>query len=447
MKTIIQNIDVNKIYPHPDNPRKDLGDLTELVASIKARGILQNLTVVLKDVVFEKHSAAGKSEMIEAPIDATYTVVIGHRRLAAAKLAGLTEVPCVISQMDHKDQVATMLLENIQRSDLTPIEQAQGFQMMLDLGETVSGISEKTGLSESTVRHRVKLTELDQDRFKKSVERGATLSDYMELEKIEDPDLKNRILETIGTPNFKWELQRAIDKEKNDKAIASMIEQLQTFAEKIENSIGKSYVTTYNANNYEEFQKPEDADAKKYYYFVSNNWISLYCDQIKSDIQDSSVNAEQEQRRLRIATLKEAAERAYKLRYEFALSITTTKARKNMDIIAEYIIKGMLDDSWGLDYSDFAKAFNIENEGENDLEFSDFTEQIYMQPERSLFVSIWHTMDSPRQGYCSSNGRYEKNENLDAVYEFLERLGYELSDEEEKLRNGTHELYLSETGE
>ncbi len=118
-----------------------------------------------------------------------------------------------------------------------------------------------------------------------------------------------------------------------------------------------------------------------------------------------------------------------------------------MDIIAEYIIKGMLDDSWGLDYSDFAKAFNIENEGENDLEFSDFTEQIYMQPERSLFVSIWHTMDSPRQGYCSSNGRYEKNENLDAVYEFLERLGYELSDEEEKLRNGTHELYLSETGE
>lgn len=55
-----------------------------------------------------------------------------------------------------------MLLENMQRSDLTVYEQAQGFQMMLDLGESISDISEKTGFSETTVRRRVKLLELDQ---------------------------------------------------------------------------------------------------------------------------------------------------------------------------------------------------------------------------------------------------------------------------------------------
>lgn len=60
---------VSKLFPHPDNPRKDNGDLTELAESIKANGVLQNLTVVPKE-------------------DGSYTVIIGHRRLAAAKLAG-----------------------------------------------------------------------------------------------------------------------------------------------------------------------------------------------------------------------------------------------------------------------------------------------------------------------------------------------------------------------
>ena len=63
-------IPVTRLFPHPDNPRKDLGDLTELANSIKEKGIMQNLTVVPR-------------------INSTYTVIIGHRRLAAAKAAGL----------------------------------------------------------------------------------------------------------------------------------------------------------------------------------------------------------------------------------------------------------------------------------------------------------------------------------------------------------------------
>ena len=155
----LQYIEVSKISPHPDNPRQNLGDIQELSDSIKANGVLQNLTVVPMS-------------------NGQYTVVIGHRRLAAAKKAGLSVVPCVAMEMTPQEQIRTMLMENIQRSDLTVYEQAQGFQMMLDMGETMESIAKDCGFSQSTIRRRVRLLELDADKFKKSEARGATLQDY-----------------------------------------------------------------------------------------------------------------------------------------------------------------------------------------------------------------------------------------------------------------------------
>ena len=154
-------IQTDELHPHPDNPRKDLGDLTELADSIKANGVLQNLTVVPRIVT---------GNLLGNTWQDGYTVVIGHRRLAAAKLAGLKELPCIVSDMGLRDQVRTMLMENIQRADLTIYEQAQGFQMMMDMGDTVEEIARKSGFSQSTVRRRVKLLALDQEKLKASVE-------------------------------------------------------------------------------------------------------------------------------------------------------------------------------------------------------------------------------------------------------------------------------------
>ena len=142
-------IPIEELYPHPDNPRKDVGDVAELAESIKSKGVMQNLTVVKgRHYVMDGESRYDSAE--------GYTVIIGHRRMAASKLAGLTELPCVVVQMDYKDQIATMLLENMQRSDLTMYEQAQGFQMMIDLGETQTKIAERTGFSQTTVSKRLK---------------------------------------------------------------------------------------------------------------------------------------------------------------------------------------------------------------------------------------------------------------------------------------------------
>ena len=200
MKSIF-NIPIEELHPHKKNPRTDLGDLSELVDSIKINGVMQNLTVV--------DDGDGTS----------YTVIIGHRRLAASKLAGLHELPCAIVEMDEKEQIRTMLIENMQRSDLTVYEQAQGFQMMLDFGDTVDGIATRTGFSPATVRRRVKLLELDQKKLKKTESRGATLMDFAALEKIEDAELRNEVLDSVGTANFKDRLKTAIDQEELQKRL------------------------------------------------------------------------------------------------------------------------------------------------------------------------------------------------------------------------------------
>lgn len=188
MNTNVTMIPVAQLHPHPDNPRKDLGDITELTASIKANGVLQNLTVVPRanpDVNYEKlcrqyygdPTEENRTKLNQFRNTDGYTVIIGHRRLAAAKAAGLMELPCiVVEDMTLEEQISTMMTENVQRSDLTVYEEAEGFQMMMDFGNSVEQVADKAGFSESTIRRRVKLLSLDREEFKKSAKRGATLA-------------------------------------------------------------------------------------------------------------------------------------------------------------------------------------------------------------------------------------------------------------------------------
>ncbi len=282
---------VARLHPHPDNPRKDLGDLTELADSIKANGIFQNLTVVPSDSSCE-----------------TFTVVIGHRRLAAAKLAGLREVPCVVTEMDQKEQLRTMLMENMQRSDLTIYEQAQGFQMMLDMGETVETVAEASGFSTTTVRRRVKLLELDPEKFKKSVSRGATISDYLELDKLEDPALKNEVLDTIGTANFKNSLKAALKREADKKRLLQWETEAREFAVQCEarnmlngENVPMEYVGSYNTwnSNAQHVERPGDAGTVRYYYCVGSDSVSIYRDPQDVVETEEQIRAREEKRSAR----------------------------------------------------------------------------------------------------------------------------------------------------
>lgn len=225
---------IDSITPHPNNPRKELGDLAELAESIKTKGIMQNLTVV--------PNKGGDG----------YTVIIGHRRLSAARLAGLSEVPCAIVEMDEGDQLATMLLENMQRTDLTVYEQAEGFQLLLSNEFSVSDIAEKTGFSESTIRKRVKLLSLDKAKFKASEGRQVNLGDYERLYKIENEDKRNELLDSLGTNNFENEYRKALREQEDQAKVHYFHGSMDEFKKrKIRKAYGKAIE---NKNSYlEEF--------------------------------------------------------------------------------------------------------------------------------------------------------------------------------------------------
>lgn len=229
-ETVLKNIKVEQLYPHPDNPRKEIGDLSEMVESVKKNGIMQNLTVIPLTALHDEPDEQPDADNISLLSD--FHVLIGHRRLAAAKQAGLKEVPCkIISKISKKEQVSIMLEENMQRNDLTIYEQAQGFQMMLDLGDTEEQIAEKTGFSRSTIRRRLSIAKLDAEELKKKEQDSSfqlTLKDLYELEKVEDIEIRNKILkEARDSRDIAWKAQSAVKEAEREKKAKEIIELLK----------------------------------------------------------------------------------------------------------------------------------------------------------------------------------------------------------------------------
>lgn len=471
----ITYIEVTKLYPHPDNPRKDVGDVSELADSIKAVGILQNLTVVpghrITDEEWKTYSAQYRRNPTEENrvrlnqkwFDSGYTVIISHRRLAAAKKAGLTELPCVVLELTHQEQVGTMLLENIQRSDLTVYEQAQGFQMMLDLGETVDTVAQKTGFSQSTVRRRVKLLDLDKDKFKQSEARGATLQDYMELDKITDPALKNQVLDAIGTANFQQMLKSAVEKEKTAAYISGVVKTLETFTVRIEtvDYDTMSYQGCYSVWNKKEVQRPEDAGTTRYYFRVGNNQIDLYRQKMKS-AEDEAIAAEQKRLKDEVKRLESEmasiTKQCYELRRDFIRDISCQK--RYLPGIAVFVGYTMLsiDDRWDadIDYAVLSDLLGlaIAEEDEN-IDISAYRQMVRENPEYGLLCTAYAGFDNSEKGYFKSRWNVETqlyeivhdaNNELDMLYDFLISIGYEMSDTEKQLRDGTHPLFDANLG-
>ncbi|NLU43632.1 MAG: ParB/RepB/Spo0J family partition protein [Acholeplasmataceae bacterium] len=444
---MIKNIEVSKISPHYANPRKDLGDITELAESIKTNGIFQNLTVV---PWFSQTTGVGADDPKQQE-EMGYIVVIGHRRLAAAKLAGLTKVPCEISKMSYNEQISTMLLENMQRCDLTIYEQAQGFQMLLDLGESVTGIAQSTGFSETTVRRRVKLLDLDSEKFKKSVERGGTLMDYLELDKIKDVNTKNKILKDIGTDNFKWNVRQAIDKEKSEENKICIINKLKKFAKEVKDSKGLTFVKGFQPSMGSKIGLLCDSTQFEYFYVITNyGSVDLYkkddeIETTKTETKKAEEIARKQREEIR-AKLWEVTSIAYKLRYEFTQNISPAAAKKNIDVITQQLLQSILDcDS--IDLEDFAEFFNVKVDDEADEEEEKINKKVMQEinakPEQQLLALAYLTIESKTRSYFNWQNEFIDNEYSNRVYDFLEKFGYQMSEEESSLRNGTNELFAN----
>lgn len=442
----IEYIPTEQLHPHPDNPRRSVGDVTELADSIKVNGVLQNLTVVPRE-------------------PDGYTVLIGHRRLAAAKKAGVESVPCVVTEMSPQQQVKTMLMENIQRSDLTVYEQAQGFQLMLDMGETVESIAKESGFSQTTVRRRVKLLELDAEKFRKSEARGATLQDYLELDKIEDPELKNKALDAVGTVNFRDVLKKSIEDDKHKRRMAQWETDLEAFAVKIEKRdyVGEAHTLMDYVRNYGRWsnkdtlvERPDDAGEVKYYYRVGNDQIDLFKDhQERVETEEDRERKRREEANNRIeAELEEITERHFSIRCDFVSEFGT--AKKHSQEIIGYAAEALVGNGgWSRDTMDTDLLTELldldtdENTTYPELKAM-VAEQAKQAPEYTLLVCAYATVDGDGEGYWDRKWNsdireyeftYKPNEDLDRLYALLASLGYEMSDEEKAMQNGTHELF------
>jgi len=428
---MITNIKIGYLDHHPNNPRKDLGDLSELAASIKARGVLQNLTVVPQK---------------ELGVDTVYTVIIGHRRLEAAKLAHLDELPCVIVDMDEKTQIATMLLENLQREDLTVYEQAQGFQLMLNLGESVSTIATMSGFSETTVRRRVNMLDLDKKEFEKSMERGATLMDYVALEKINNIDRKNEVLKQIGTKNFEYALRNAVDTEKREELTARILEQLNTFAEEVTDTRDLVYVGFLSISENEKIEIPEDSDTVKYYFCNNTYSIRIYREKTEADDNDDDEEDEtpfEREARERREKLDAITHTAFNLRQSFVKDFKPQKKQHN--IIATFAAVQMIDSSsfWQFESKVLSFLGMVTADGQKQKDV--ILDLIEAEPERILFVmSYLRINEYDHDDYYDYVEMHESNEKIDKAYAILEQLGYVMSDDEKALQDGTHELLRPE---
>ena len=427
-------VPVDQIEPHPDNPRKDVGDVTELAESIKKNGIFQNLTIL------RTPNENGKS-----------TVIIGHRRLAAAKLAGLTEVPCMVVEMDKKEQIATMLLENMQRSDLTIYEQAQGFQMMLDLGETQDSISEKTGFSKITVRHRLKLLELDPEEFRKAEERQPKLTDYIELEKITDPELKSKALKTIGTSNFQWTMESCKRQQREKSLRDEWLEYIDKLFVKVEWDPDREVVKTlYFTKKMTDEDKAElDKLQDKDHDNVLDYWQkegNTYCYILGKKRDEPLPKYEDENRRRleQVQRVKEVEEQAGRLREAFVKAYTSKRRnytyalRMMLDMELE-----LVDTNWGR-VSELLDIDVPDDDDEDHIiqESGDFISLCVTDPDK---VMLAVTSSLVETGLYTSvhtwDGSYQRNEFLVKWYKWLRLMGYSISDEEKALLDGTHECF------
>lgn len=442
----VVNMPVECLIPHPQNPRKDLGNLEELTASIKENGIYQNLTVI----------PVNEAVPGEEP---KYMVVIGHRRLEAAKRAGLQEVPCAIVRgLTETQQLQTMLLENMQRSDLTVYEQAQGFQQLLDFGMDIEDISQQSGFSKRTIRRRLEIAKLDQNKLKElSSTRQLSLKEFDELAKIKNMEARNEVMEKIGTNDFALAVKRAMDKEKLADAMPVFLADMERLGIKKFPDNANKYSSKYRrvgSLDLYEYEVTKEKMPKKteglYYEASYPRNVEFYVKETKKNkAREKSAKDIEKEKRIKEAWFKMDAMAAthHELRKTFMENFKATAKQHELVLMGAYSVAilqgvaymrlGNVNEEAGIDSKFFnpkrdEKAIKLAFDGYSDIQqCAKVIYKLFGDNEKELYTN------NSRFGYPT----YKINPRLEALYHWLVALGYQMSSEEKLIAAGTHEIF------
>ena len=439
----VVEIKIEDLKIHPKNVRRKYEGIEELAQSIKENGIMQNLTVV-----------PDKEE------EGKYLVVIGNRRLTAAREAGLETVPCVVVEdMAEKEQITTMLMENMNRKDLTVYEEAEAMQMCFeDFGLKVEEIEEKTGLSKTTINHRLNMAKLDRETLIEKAEDKEfqlSITDLYALEKVKDINTRNRILkEASDSRDLANMARQAARQELRDKNTAKLITECERLGiEKAPD--GKTYYSPgweMIKNIYLDSNEPELGirEAEGVYYYISYSGLYLIKKEKKKE-KKKEIDTRQEEIKEKRAKIKDKYEEMRKDMEDFTRNILEGKVEPpdNAEHIGkltwEFILK------YRVAVSEYALTGILMGEqaykNANEEERKSVTGRATALP--ILYQMIAVSFSS--LAYLSLTGYYgvlyneAAGEKLKAMLDILSNFGFSFADKESyKLMNGEHELYEKE---
>ena len=442
----VVEIKIEDLKIHPKNVRCKYEGIEELAQSIKENGIMQNLTVV-----------PDKEE------EGKYLVVIGNRRLTAAREAGLETAPCVVVEdMAEKDQITTMLMENMNRKDLTVYEEAEAMQMCFeDFGLKVEEIEEKTGLSKTTINHRLNMAKLDKETLVEKAEDKEfqlSITDLYTLEKVKDINTRNKILkEASDSRDLANRARQAARQELQERNKAKLIEECEKLG------INKAPEGVYYfSNGWEEVKrfyldekghKVEMKEVEGLFYTTNYNSFSLIKKEKKQKEKKevSEVDLKQKETEGKRAKIKAKYEEMHKDMEDFVRNILEGKVDAPDN--AEYI--GKLTWEFILKYRVAVSEYALTNvilgaqayKNANEEEENKATERatalpILYQMTAIAFSSLEYLSLTRYYGVAYNEAAGEK---LKAMHDILSNFGFSFADEESyQLMNGEHELYERE---
>ena len=448
-------LDAGLIDAHPDNPRKNVGDVTELADSIGNEGIQQPLTVV-------PHIGGHAGR---------YTCVIGHRRLAAAQAAGLDTVPAFVRQMNRREQLRTMMTENTQRRDLTPLEEADGFkQLMLELPEqTAAAVARETGFSETTVRRRLKLHELPRETVEIAEERGGVrLSDYERLNEIKSPERRAEAARELGTSRFLGTVQLHVDREKKEEKFDKLVEKVRAkgageAASRKELSSNQELEYAGGVRSWRlDDTLPKFERGREYFFAVDRASLELdiYCKKRPADAegQEEKSDADKAKEELKtrteelmeelrsLLTEQEAVDQELRSRREeYVKGLQFQRHREEIVTAAVLmLIRGSWWSEGGL--AELGNWLGLE-EPLGEISNARLCALVRGNPEKALLYTLYCKAERDAPGWHTTeywNGqryrKYSEQPKGELLYDVLRELGYQMSGEELLLRGGAHHL-------
>lgn len=412
-----------QLVPHPDNPRRDLGDLTELAASIKEQGVKQNLTVVPDD---------GDPER--------FLIVIGHRRAAAAMAAGLDEVPAVVDPtLGRAQQLELMLVENVHRSQLTVVEEADGYQAILDEGLSRAALAKAVGVSKSTVATRLSLAGMPPPVKEKIHVGQGTFDDALKLEEARDALDEAAYAELegkFGSAHFQWDVQRELQVAAARKERAEFVAKLaERGAVEVEagDTLPDGYRYDYKADPFDE---TADVGSWRYKPTGYGRGADVYTLGGPTGAAEPAVESEEERAAREAREAEDTAVRtASQLRNEFLQPLIRgerklTKAQSDR-VLREFVLTviqvGDYIDAtsvvaW-LDDLDLDDPTTVESIGIPRLALAGLAAHNEGRPEM-LLAQPWQGGVRTRLEW---NDGWGANDEIVAWYQFLTDLGYEAS--------------------